>query len=132
MCAFEFDALGQALVPGEHDDAGACPVILTSRQAYMRVPVILGTGRISRKWAEMHQRILHCHRMPLPARGKPYYLWHGFLACRREVLFMGFCVGLAACLDGWHKTARALICSMHCLQYMPHILNPSEVHIAKP
>jgi len=38
---------------------------------------------------------------------------------------MGFCVGLAACIDGWHKTARALICSMHCLQYMLQVLNPS-------
>ena len=38
---------------------------------------------------------------------------------------MGFCVGLAACLDGWHKTARALTCSLHSLQYMLHVLNAS-------
>ena len=38
MCAFEFDALGQALAPGERDDAGAFPVILKSRHAGARDP----------------------------------------------------------------------------------------------
>ena len=38
---------------------------------------------------------------------------------------MGFRVGLAACLDGWHKTARALICSLHSLQCMLRVLNAS-------